>query len=45
LKAHSQFIKRVSCSQCGAPKSLPSTTASIHPPGLSTVVSQKKGIR
>ena len=24
LKAHSRFIKRVSCSQCGAAKSLPS---------------------
>lgn len=30
LKAHSQFIKRVSCSQCGAPKSLPSPTAYIY---------------
>jgi DNA-directed RNA polymerase subunit RPC12/RpoP len=30
LQAHSQFIKRVSCSQCGAPKSLPSTTAYIY---------------
>ncbi|HEX7557042.1 MAG TPA: hypothetical protein VF338_10495, partial [Leptolinea sp.] len=30
LKAHSQFIKRVSCSQCGAPKSLPSVTAYIY---------------
>ena len=30
LKAHSQFIKRVSCSQCGAPKSLPSATAYIY---------------
>jgi hypothetical protein len=30
LKAHSHFIKRVSCSQCGAPKSLPSTTAYIY---------------
>ena len=30
LKAHSKFIKRVSCSQCGAPKSLPSTTAYIY---------------
>jgi len=30
LKAHSQFIKRVNCSQCGAPKSLPSTTAYIY---------------
>ena len=30
LKAHSGFIKRVSCSQCGAPKSLPSTTAYIY---------------
>src|SRR5215467_5912146 len=30
LKAHSQFIKRVNCSQCGAPKSLPSPTAYIY---------------
>lgn len=30
LKAHSQFIKRVSCPQCGAPKSRPSTTAYIY---------------
>ena len=30
LKAHSEFVKRVSCSQCGAPKSLPSTTAYIY---------------
>src|SRR5512143_2641441 len=30
LKAHSQFIKRAHCSQCGAPKSLPSTTAYIY---------------
>ncbi|MBU0492012.1 MAG: hypothetical protein KKA73_03570 [Chloroflexi bacterium] len=30
LKAHSRFIKRVSCSQCGGPKSLPSTTAYIY---------------
>ncbi len=30
LKAHSQFVKRVNCSQCGAPKSLPSTTAYIY---------------
>ena len=30
LKAHSRFIKRVNCSQCGAPKSLPSTTAYIY---------------
>jgi len=30
LKAHSRFIKRVSCSQCGAPKSRPSTTAYIY---------------
>ena len=30
LKAHSQFIKRVNCSQCGAPKSLPSTTAYLY---------------
>ena len=30
LRAHSQFIKRVNCSQCGAPKSLPSTTAYLY---------------
>jgi len=30
LKAHSQFIKRTSCSQCGAPKSLPSKTAYLY---------------
>ena len=30
LKARSQFIKRVNCSQCGAPKSLPSPTAYIY---------------
>jgi len=30
LKAHSKFIKRVNCSQCGAPKSLPSATAYIY---------------
>jgi hypothetical protein len=30
LKAHSQFIKRVNCSQFGAPKSLPSKTAYIY---------------
>ena len=30
LKAHSRFIKRVNCSQCGAPKSLPSPTAYIY---------------
>src|SRR5512138_2135562 len=30
LKANSRFIKRVNCSQCGAPKSLPSTTAYIY---------------
>jgi DNA-directed RNA polymerase subunit RPC12/RpoP len=30
LKAHSQFIKRVRCSRCGAPKSLPSTTAYLY---------------
>jgi len=30
LKAHSRFIKRVNCSQCGAPKSLPSATAYIY---------------
>ncbi len=30
LKAHSQFIKRINCSQCGAPKSLPSMTAYLY---------------
>lgn len=30
LLAHSQFIKRVSCSRCGAPKSLPSATAYLY---------------
>ena len=30
LKAYSRFIKRVNCSQCSAPKSLPSTTAYIY---------------
>src|SRR5258706_15765344 len=30
LKAHSQFIKRVSCPRCGAPKSLPSATAYLY---------------
>jgi LSD1 subclass zinc finger protein len=30
LKANSQFIKRVNCSQCGAPKTLPSATAYIY---------------
>ena len=30
LQAHSQFIKRVSCTRCGAPKSLPSPTAYIY---------------
>ncbi|MGB8647655.1 MAG: hypothetical protein WCF84_20645 [Anaerolineae bacterium] len=30
LQAHSRFVKRVSCSQCGAPKALPSTTAYIY---------------
>lgn len=30
LKAHSQFIKRVNCPQCGAPKSLPSKTAYLY---------------
>jgi len=30
LKAHSNFVKRVNCSQCGAPKSLPSPTAYIY---------------
>ena len=30
LLAHSQFIKRVNCSQCGAPKTLPSATAYLY---------------
>ena len=30
LKAHSRFVKRVSCPQCGAPKSRPSTTAYVY---------------
>jgi DNA-directed RNA polymerase subunit RPC12/RpoP len=30
LTAHSQFIKRVRCTRCGAPKSLPSTTAYLY---------------
>ncbi|MEP7359354.1 MAG: hypothetical protein ABI847_19030, partial [Anaerolineales bacterium] len=30
LKAHSQFIKRVSCTRCGAPKALPSATAYLY---------------
>jgi len=30
LKAHSNFVKRVNCSQCGAPKSRPSVTAYIY---------------
>lgn len=30
LRAHSQFIKRVNCSQCGAPKTLPSATAYLY---------------
>jgi LSD1 subclass zinc finger protein len=30
LQAHSRFIKRVNCSQCGAPKSLPSKTAYMY---------------
>ena len=30
LQAHSRYIKRVSCSQCGGPKSLPSKTAYIY---------------
>lgn len=30
LKAHSHYIKRINCSQCGAPKSLPSPTAYIY---------------
>ena len=30
LKAHSDFVKRVNCSQCGAPKTLPSKTAYLY---------------
>ena len=30
LKAYSQFIKRVNCPQCGAPKTLPSKTAYLY---------------
>ncbi len=30
LTAHSQFVKRVSCSRCGAPKTLPSATAYLY---------------
>ena len=30
LKAYSQFIKRVNCPQCGAPKTLPSRTAYLY---------------
>ncbi len=30
LKAHSQFVKRVNCSQCGGPKTLPSATAYLY---------------
>jgi DNA-directed RNA polymerase subunit RPC12/RpoP len=30
LKAHSQFIKRVNCPRCGAPKTLPSATAYLY---------------
>lgn len=30
LRAHSRFIKRVNCIQCGAPKSLPSPTAYLY---------------
>jgi len=30
LKAHSKFIKRVNCPQCGAPKSRPSATAYVY---------------
>jgi DNA-directed RNA polymerase subunit RPC12/RpoP len=30
LAAHSQFIKRVSCTRCGAPKTLPSATAYLY---------------
>src|ERR1700687_5077318 len=30
LKAHSPFVKRVSCTRCGAPKTLPSATAYLY---------------
>jgi DNA-directed RNA polymerase subunit RPC12/RpoP len=30
LSAHSQFVKRVSCTRCGAPKTLPSATAYLY---------------
>src|SRR5437868_10828287 len=30
LSAHSQFVKRVACSRCGAPKTLPSATAYLY---------------
>ena len=30
LQAHSQFIKRINCPRCGAPKTLPSTTAYLY---------------
>ena len=30
MKAYSRFIKRVNCSQCGAPKTLPSRTAYLY---------------
>ena len=30
LRAHSQFIKRVNCPRCGAPKTLPSATAYLY---------------
>ena len=30
LKAHSDFVKRVDCSQCGAPKTMPSKTAYLY---------------
>jgi DNA-directed RNA polymerase subunit RPC12/RpoP len=30
LAAHSRFVKRATCSRCGAPKSLPSSTAYLY---------------
>src|SRR6185369_5145975 len=30
LSAHSQFVKRVSCTRCGAPKTMPSATAYLY---------------
>src|SRR5258708_7417161 len=30
LSGHSQFVKRVSCTRCGAPKTLPSATAYLY---------------